>query len=113
MKRESLKDLIYGIVFGSLFAYVVAFGLGVAITRLNPEWAGKLVCPTGRVELISFKQAYFCVVSTNDFVNIQDAMFWAVFWRVLIFSVPGCLLLTFGFMKFATIMYKRREAAGF
>ena len=112
MKAGILKTVIHALIFGILSGLVLTVALSVFIPQFFPEWAGSLVC-TGKIEYVSFKQTYVCYTSANDFFDLRDAMFWAVFKRFIFSAVAVCFLLALGFIKLGEFLWQRREAAGF
>jgi hypothetical protein len=112
MKTKTLKMLIYALFFGILSGVIVTVALSVFIPQFYTEWSGSLVCP-GRIEYVAFKQAYFCYTSPNSFFDVRDAMFWAVFKRLIFPAAAVCFLFALGFVKLAEFLFQRREAAGF
>jgi len=112
MNSRSLKNFIYSLFFGILSGFIVTFALSIFIPNFYTDWAASLVCE-GRVEYLSFKQAYYCFTASNISFDIGNLMFWAVFKRIVLIVMPICVLLSFGFTKLAEFAYLRREAAGF
>lgn len=112
IKSKNLKTFVYALVFGVLSGVIVTFALSVFVPQFYTDWAGSLVCP-GRIEYVSFKQSYFCYTAPNEFFNLGDAMFWAVYKRFIAPVALICCVLAFGFVKLAEFAYQRREAAGF
>ena len=112
MNSRSLKTLVNTLFFGAFTGIILAVALAQFIPQFFTEWAGSLVCP-GRVQYVMFKQTYLCYTSTNDFFDLGDAMFWAIFKRSIFLTVPAGFLLIFGLMKLGVFLYQRREAAGF
>jgi hypothetical protein len=99
-------------IFGTFSGFVVAIALSNFIPQFYTEWAGSLVCP-GKVDFVIFKQAYICRTAPNEFFELRDAMFWAIFKRSVLLTLPLCFLLVFGLMKLGEFLWSRREAAGF
>ena len=111
-KKRLLITVVYAIFFGTLSAVIVTFALSVFIPQFFTEWAGGLVCP-GRIEFVRLKQMYVCYTSPNDYFELGDAMFWALFKRLIIPAVITGFLLAFGFVKLGEYLWQRRDAAGF
>ena len=112
MKSRRLKTLINTLFFGTFTGIILAVALSQFVPQFFTEWAGSLVCP-GRVQYVMFKQTYICYTSANNFFNLGDAMYWAVFKRFILLTVPAGFLFVFGLMKLGTFLYQRKEAAGF
>lgn len=112
MKLLNLRTVFYALFFGILSGVVVTFALSVFVPQFFPEWAGSLVCP-GRVEFVVFKQRFYCYVSQREFFELGDAMFWAVFKRLIIPGLSGAIILALGFVKLVEFLWRRRAAAGF
>jgi|GEM_PF-6957403 len=112
INSQILKTLVNTIFFGTVTGIILAVALAAFVPQFFTEWAGSLVCP-GRVQYVMFKQTYLCYTSTNDFFDLGDAMYWAVFKRSIFLTVPAGFLLIFGLMKLGVFLYQRREAAGF
>ncbi|HEY8562642.1 MAG TPA: hypothetical protein VIL74_19850 [Pyrinomonadaceae bacterium] len=112
MNIRTFKTLLNALFFGSFTGIILAVALAQFVPQFYTEWAGGLVCP-GRVQYVIFKQTYLCYTSANDFFDLRDAMYWAVFKRVIFFTVPFGFLFVFGLMKLGAFLYQRREAAGF
>jgi hypothetical protein len=111
-KKRRLATLLSTLFFGAFTGLILAVALAAFIPQFYTEWAGTLVCP-GKVQYVTFKQTYLCYTSTNNFFDLGDAMYWAVFKRFIFLTVPVGFLLIFGFMKLGVFLYQRKEAAGF
>jgi hypothetical protein len=112
MKNGSLKTLLLALAFGVFSGIILAVGLSVFIPEYFTAWAGSLVCP-GKIEYVRLKQTYFCYASANDYSDVGDAMFWAIFKRFIFLGVAVCFLFALGFVKLGEFLYKRKDAAGF
>lgn len=112
MKSRSLKNIIHSLFFGILTGFIMTYALSIFIPEFYTDWAAGFVC-SGRVEYLTFKQAYYCFTAPNVSFDINNLMFHAVFRRIIFVVMPICILFSFGFTWFAEFLYKRREAAGF
>jgi hypothetical protein len=112
MKTRTLTTLLYTLFFGTVTGLILTVALSAFIPQFYTEWAGSLVC-AGRVQYVMFKQTYICYTSANNFFDLGDAMYWAVFKRLIFLTVPVGFLLIFGLMKIGVFLYQRRAAAGF
>jgi|SRR5215213_11399093 len=111
-KSRVLITLIYALFFGALSGVIITFALSFFIPEFYTEWAGSFVC-SGKIEYVKLKQTYFCYTSPNDYFDLGDAMFWALFKRFIIPAIAVCFLLALGFVKLGEFFYQRKEAAGF
>ena len=108
MSKRIFKTLLLAGIFGSLSGLMVAVLLGVFIPEFFNEWTGKLVCG-GRVEYMPLKRTYFCYTSANDYYDLGDAMFWAVFNRFVLPALTVGFLMMLGFMLLTeSIMAKKK-----
>ncbi len=112
MKTSVVKLLLFALFFGTLSGVMIAVLLSTFIPDFYTEWAGSLVC-RGRVEFMTLKRAYFCYTSANDYYNLGDAMFWAVFKRLVLPAVTVCFVFVIGLIKLGEFFHKHRAAAGF
>ena len=112
LQRRRLTTLLSTLFFGAFTGVILAVALSTFIPQFYTEWAGSLVCP-GKVQYVMFKQTYICYTSTNNFFDLGDAMYWAVFKRFIFLTVPAGFLLIFGLMKLGVFLYQRKDAAGF
>ena len=111
-KKRRLITAVYAIFFGTLSGVIVTFALSVFIPQFFTEWAGSLVCP-GKIEFVRLKQTYVCYTAPNDYFELGDALFWAIFKRLIIPAIAAGFLLALGFVKLGEYLWQRRDAAGF
>ena len=112
MKTGVFKLLFFALFFGTLSGVMLAVLISIFLPEVYTDWAGRLVCP-GRIEYMTLKRTYFCYTSANDYYNLGDAMFWAVFKRFVFPAITLCFLLVIGLIKLGEFLYARRAAAGF
>jgi len=111
MSERTFK-LIYLLFFGLTAGLILSYGVAFFLPQVYPESIGKMVCQ-GKVEFFIFKQAYFCFISTNNYFDITDAMFWVVFKRAILPSIAFAIVFGIIFVKVARFLWHRRAAAGF
>jgi hypothetical protein len=105
---KTFKTLFFAVVFGSLSGIMLAVMLGFFVPEFFNEWAGKLVC-AGKLEYMTLKRTYFCYASPNEFYDLGDQMFWAVFKRFVFPSVMIGFLVFFGFIKLTERAFAKRN----
>lgn len=95
-----------------MMGFIFTFAVSVFVPQFYTDWAGSLVCP-GRVEFFTIKQSYYCYTSANEFFDLRDQMFWAVFKRAIVPVFIFSFVLVTVMMKVMKFLYDRRAAAGF